>query len=230
MHPVDRHSIPDPMGWLGLLAPDARRRVLDQCDELSFEQGETLYLADDPPGGLFASLSGRLDLHWTHFPDNETLWYVVGPGWWIGDLAAISGQRRRTDLVAGQKSIVLRLTLARIRQFQQLESTFLPSMLTMSMATNRAAINIVEFLSIPNITSRVAACLTSLSYTGSGWNGHIPVTQGELADIVKTSRGSVLSALHQLEGEELIKLSYGAISILDGMKMRTKWVEQASHD
>ena len=104
------------------------------------------------------------------------------------------------------------------------------ALLTMSMATNRAAINIVEFLSIADITSRLAACITSLSYTGSGWNGHLPVTQGELAQIVKASRGRVLSALHQLEGEELIKLSYGAIEVRDGMKMRTKWVEQASHE
>ena len=228
MDPVDRHNIPDPMGWLGLLATDARMRILDQCDVLSFDQGETIYRADDPPGGLYASISGRLDLHWTHFPENQTLWYVVGPGWWIGVLAALGGERRRSDVIAARKCLVLRLPLTKISQIQRLDPTFSSSLLTMSMAANRASINMVEFLSISNTTSRVATCLVSLSYTGSGWNGHIPVTQCELAKILKVSRGRVLGALHQLEDEELIRLSYGEITILESERMRTKWVEEAS--
>lgn len=209
----DRAFLPDPMGWLHQLPVDLRDEILRRCSEVTKRQGEVIYRADDTAGGIFTIMSGRIDLHWPHMPGGETLFYALGPGWWIGDLAALSGKPRRFDLVAGRDSKVLHLARSTIQELSRTRPEFLSSMLGMVTATLRGSITIMEFLSIDHSTIRTAACLAALNATGQGWNGQLPFSQAELAVICKISRRRMNSALNELQASGAVALGYKSVSV-----------------
>lgn len=210
-----RAALPDPMGWLNSLPASLRSDILRRCSEINKRQGEVVYRADDLAGGIFTLVSGRLDYHWAHMLGGETLFYAVGPGWWVGDLAAISGQPRRMDLIAGRDSKVLHLARATIQELSASRPEFQSSLAHMIAQTLRAAVSVLEFRSIEDPTIRTAACLRILERTGRGWNGSIPLSQGELAIICKISRRRINTALNELRRKTLIDLGYGNIVIRD---------------
>ena len=217
----DLDTLPDPMGWLSALEPELRNRLLNQRSEFTIKQGQTIYRAEDPPGGIFTVLDGRIDLHWAHLPSGSPLFYATGPGWWVGDLAAISGKPRRFDLIAGRKSKILRLNRAILLDLVGQSPDVWSGIMTMITATLGGAIDIMQFLSIDNPTRRTAACLFALNATGRGWNGALPLSQAEVASIARISRRRVNNALAELEAAGIIERGYGVISIRDEAKLRS---------
>lgn len=214
-----RAALPDPMGWLTSLPADLRTEVLRRSSEISKRQGEVVYRADDMAGGIFTLVSGRLDYHWAHMLAGETLFYALGPGWWVGELAAVSGQPRRMDLVAGRDSKVLHLTRATIRELSAARPDFTHSLSYMIGQTLRAAVSILEFMSIDDPTIRTAACIRLLNRTGSGWNGCLPFSQNDLATISKISRRRMNAALNELSRNNIIELGYGKLNVRDPAKI-----------
>lgn len=210
-----RTALPDPMGWLTSLSVDLRTDILRRCSEINKRQGEAVYRADDLAGGIFTLVSGRLDFHWAHMLGGETLAYAVGPGWWVGDMAAISGQPRRVDLVAGRDSKVLHLTRSTIKEISTSSPEFQASLFHMVTQTWRTTVSILEMLSIEDPTIRTAACLRCLESSGRGWNGSLPLSQSELATICRMSRRRINGALNELGRKGLIEPGYGKIVIPD---------------
>ena len=214
-----RTALPDPMGWLTSLPADLRTEILRRCSEITKRQGEVVYRADDMAGGIFTLATGRLDYHWAHMLGGETLFYAVGPGWWVGDLAAVSGQVRRMDLVAGRDSRVLHLTRAAMRELSATHPDFAQSLSNMIAQTLRAAVSVMEFMSIDDPTIRTAACIRLLNRTGGGWNGCLPLSQNDLATISKISRRRMNAALNELSRKDIIELGYGKLNIRDPAKI-----------
>jgi CRP-like cAMP-binding protein len=217
---VDREMLPDPMGWLDAVGPELRADLLRQCSKFTFSQGQTIYRTEDPPGGIFTVLDGRIDLHWAGSSPESSLLYATGPGWWVGDLAAMSGNPRRADLIAGRESTVLRLNRATLLELIDQSSDVWSGIVRMLTATLSGAVDIMQFLSIDDPTSRTAACLYALNVTGRGWNGTLPLSQAEIASIARISRRRTNGALAELEAAGTIKRGYGEISILDANRLR----------
>ncbi len=212
---ISRFELPDPMGWLSRLNESTRLQVLQSCDVMPLKAGETIYHAEDPAGGIFTTLSGRLDAHWPHLAAGRTLVHAVGPGWWIGDLSVVTGMPRRVELTAGLDSEILRLSRAQLLRIAETVPEIHFALLTMMAATVRLCADIIESRSLDDPRKRVASALSRLNTSGQSWNGHIPITQIELASMCMISRGGVINALQYLEEEELAKNSYGRIHILD---------------
>ena len=217
---VGRVMLPDPMGWLDGFGPKLRAALFRQCSEFTLKQGQTIYRTEDLPGGIFTVLHGRIDLHWAHLSSEPSLFYVTGPGWWVGDLAAMSGNPRRFDLVAGRESKVLRLNRATLLELVEQSSAIWPGIVRMLTATMSGAVDVMQFLSIDHPTSRTAGCLYALNVTGQGWNGTLPLSQAEIASIARISRRRTNGALAELEAAGTIKRRYGIISILDANRLR----------
>ena len=218
----DRQQLPDPMGWFSMLGPELLDELLSRCSELNVEAGQTIYRTDDPAGGIYTVLHGRIDYHWAHLPSGSPIFYATGPGWWVGDLAAISGRPRRFDLLAGRNSKVLRLNRTVFIDLLENHSEVYRAVLTMVTSTMDGAIDVMRFLSMDDPTTRMAACLLALNSTGRGWDGVLPLSQGEIASIARISRRRTNSALANLEAEGMINRGYGLISIRDESKLRCK--------
>ena len=212
---IDKFAIPDPMGWLSRLNETTRLKLISACDEIPFRAGEAIYHTDDPTGGLFTTLSGRLDVHWHRLSPGHTLVHAIGPAWWIGDLSLVTGAPRRVELIAGADSLVLRLTRSQLFRIAAETPEIHFALLSMMASTLRVTTDIIESRSMDDPVKRIAACLLRLNNTGSTWNGELPFTQVELASISSISRGAVIAALKTLQSKNLVESKYGRISILN---------------
>lgn len=216
---IDKFAMPDPMGWLSRLNEATRLKLISACDEIQFREGEAIYHTDDPSGGLFTTLSGRLDVHWHRLSPGQTLVHAVGPAWWIGDLSLVTGAPRRIELLAGADSLVLRLSRSHLFRIAEDTPEIHFALLSMMSSTLRITADIVESRSMNDPVKRIAACLLRLTNTGPTWNGGLPFTQAELASIALTSRGMVIASLKKLQSEKLTENKYGKVFVLDKQKL-----------
>src|ERR1700683_3668951 len=87
--------------WLAEAPADFQDQVLAKCDMLWFGKSDLVYDTGDEASGLFGVVEGRLDGQLPALGIESTLSYVGGPGSWYGDIAAVTGQRRKTSVIAG---------------------------------------------------------------------------------------------------------------------------------
>jgi CRP-like cAMP-binding protein len=205
----------DGMGWLSQAADDLRDEIERRCDLITAREARALYGMGDPAGGIFGIVSGRLDMHLPLWGEDRSLAHVAGPGWWIGDLAAFTGDPRRFDISVQCDTRLLRLSRAELGRICDRHPAMLHHMLLMSLANQRMAIDAAEALGIAEPVRRVSACLLRIDRSGPGWDGRLDLTQGELASIAKLSRRRTNAALRELEAIGSLRLGYGEIELLD---------------
>lgn len=209
----------DPMGWLTNIPNGLIEQLANRTDTLSIAAGQALFRLDDPTGGLFGIVSGRVDSHLGGMPEGKTLVHCSGPGWWLGDIAAVSGKPRRFDVVAGRASTVVRLSRAELLRVCGDHLDVLQNLMQMMAATSHLVLDGYLSLRLDDPTERVAACLLRLHKTGPGWNGHLPVTQAELACMANLSRRRVIAALARLETTGCIERTYGEVFVKSPQKL-----------
>lgn len=192
-------SLVSGMEWVDAASTELLETIRLRSTTIVFREGDRIYMALEPPGGLFHVTMGRLDLR---YPDPELehdLGHCFGPGWWVGDIAAISGHARRFDLYAGRDSQTMYLTRSDLLRICEDFPEMWRSLAMMASENMRVAVDTVASLRIKDPTSRVAACLGRLSHSGPGWINLIPISQIELAEICNISRRRVVSALKELD-------------------------------
>ncbi len=189
--------------------------IWQRHNRLCLQKGEAIYHADDPAGGIFCAESGRVDMHLPRLRAGQTLVHATGPGWWLGDMAAVSGQSRRFDLLAGQDSVVLRVSRSQLLQLCETWPEAWQHMSTMLTLNMRMVIDCVEGLYFANTANRLATTLLRLQVSGGFWKGELPFSQGELASISNMSRRRVNAALESLEEIGCVRRGYRVVSICD---------------
>jgi CRP-like cAMP-binding protein len=97
------------MTWLAESPADFQDQVLAKCDMLRFRRSDLIYDAGDEASGLFGVVEGHLEVHLPTPGVAATPSYIGGPGSWFGDIAAVTGQRRKIAIVAGSDCQLLRL-------------------------------------------------------------------------------------------------------------------------
>jgi len=210
----------DGMGWLSQASLELRNEIARRCDRITAAEVHSIYRAGDPAGGIFGIVSGRLDMHLPLWGSDRALAHVVGPGWWIGDLAAVTGEPRRFDILVQRDTRLLRLSRAEITRLCDKYPEMHQHLLLMAMANMRLLIDAAEALGLSQPVSRVSACLLRIDRGGPGWHGRLELTQGELASIAKLSRRRTNAALHELETIAALRLGYGKIEILDRPRLQ----------
>lgn len=210
----------DGMGWLSQASGELRNEIARRSDRITATEAYSIYRAGDPAGGIFGIVSGRLDMHFPLWGGSRELAHVVGPGWWIGDLAAVTGEARRFDVYVQADTRLLRLSRAEILRICDRFPEMHWHLLLMSMANMRLLIDAAEALGLSHPVQRLTACLLRIDRGGPGWHGRLELTQAELASIAKLSRRRTNAALQELETIGALRLGYGRIEILDRTRLR----------
>jgi CRP/FNR family cyclic AMP-dependent transcriptional regulator len=78
---------------------------------LRLKKGELLYDVGDDATGLFGVAEGHVEVHVPRAGVEATLSFVGGPGFWLGDIAALTGHPRRVGIVARTDCRLLRACL-----------------------------------------------------------------------------------------------------------------------
>lgn len=202
-------------GWLADASEDLRDAIQSRCTLRTISEGEVLYHAGDPPGGLYGVVQGLVNVHGDQYSDEQTLVYIVGPGFWTGEYATITGRPRLLSLTARTTAQVVRLTRADFLRIADVNPVAWRHVALMAARNLERAMAINGAMRRDKPTERLAATLVNLAAEVSSDPIALRVSQEDLAAIIRMSRGSVNAALARLESAGLLRRDYGTITLHD---------------
>jgi CRP-like cAMP-binding protein len=202
-------------GWLADTPTEFQDLVLRKSDRITVAQGVTLFHPGDDAGGAIGVIEGFSDLHVEGGGSDETLSHIVGPGYWVGGVAALTGRPRRIGMVARTTLRLIRLPRAEIlRMTDQVPECWrhFSGLASFNLAT---AVDIVDSLRRSDPAERLAMVLRNLNHSAPTAGGELAVTQADLASLASLSRSSVNRALGVLATHGMIEQGYKTISLPD---------------
>lgn len=186
-----------------------------------YRRGEVVFHQGDPGDALYIVLSGRVKISSPSDTGVEAILTTLRPGEWFGALALLDGAPRSASATAVDVTETLILPRDRFRQLVDGVPAIREQVFIALAHELRRLTNHVEELHFLDIAGRLAARLTRLAdeQGTSRAGGEIrldgPITQGELAAMVGSTRQSVNKLLGYLVADGLIRIERDAIVIQD---------------
>jgi CRP/FNR family transcriptional regulator, cyclic AMP receptor protein len=174
--------------WLSETSTDFQDRMLAKCNFLQFQANGSVYEAQDEPSGLFGVAEGHIELHLPARDGGPTLTFIGAPGFWAGDIAAVTGQPRRISIVAGSDCQLLRISRAEILRMAASDPAVWRYIAVLLARNYRTAIDVVDALGRADPTARVAATLLNLMENPPEDQGAIRVAMGGGGYVAPQSR------------------------------------------
>jgi CRP/FNR family transcriptional regulator, cyclic AMP receptor protein len=216
--------------WIHLLAPDERERAAGDLKIAEASPGEFICRMGRPATYWFGVIDGLLKMH-TDNAEGQTVTFTgVPPGGWFGEGTALKREVYRYNIQALRKSRVAGLHVDTFHWLLDHSIGF--NRFVMNQLNERLgqfiAAREIDRLTNPDI--RVARSLASFFnpalYPGVG--EVLRITQQELAYLVGLSRQRVNEALTSLAAQELIRVEYGGLRVLNLQALRNHVASSAS--
>ncbi|MFL5777240.1 MAG: Crp/Fnr family transcriptional regulator [Chloroflexota bacterium] len=186
-----------------------------------FRRAEVIFHLGDPGDALFIVVSGAIKIMLPSDTGDEAILATLRAGDVFGELALLDGAPRSATAVAIEASETAILPRAQFRELLATEPAIRDALLASLAAELRRLTNHVEELHFLDIAGRLAARLARLAEEqgASADAAEIrldgPITQGELAAMVGSTRQSVNKLLGFFVDDGLIRMERDAIIIQD---------------
>ncbi|WP_420587049.1 Crp/Fnr family transcriptional regulator [Ruegeria sp.] len=202
-------------GWFSN-RPEAFQRDLLECGSAkSFEAGETLYHHGDASNGIFAVLSGGVQITAPADDGQEFVLHREGAGFWVGDLALFADAPRLVSVVTTRDTKTLFFPTARITTLVQKNPAYIRDFYALSHENMQTALRIMANLAVNGSEKRLVLRLLHLEEGTSKSDDWILVSQEELAQMIAVSQPTLHRSLHRLADLGLIELGYSRVRLKD---------------
>jgi CRP-like cAMP-binding protein len=207
-------------GWLSRTSRDFQDLVLAKCDLLRLKPTQNAYEVGDQAGGLFGVARGRVEMHLPAHGLEPTLSYIGGPGYWVGDAAAVSGRPRVLSVIAASHCQLLRLPRAELQRLGAGNPAVWANIAMLLAASTVICISLIDALKRNDPVARVAATLVVLLDDLPNGAAVLDISQSDLASIAHLGRVSVNAALKELQSRGWIRRRYGSIELTKPTALR----------
>ena len=185
-----------------------------------YRRGEVIFHQGDPGDALFIVLSGRVKISSPSDTGVEAILATLRQGEFFGALALLDGASRSASATAVAATETLILPREQFRQLVNDVPAIRDHVFAELAHELRRLTNHVEELHFLDIAGRLAARLARLAdEQGRADDGEIrldgPITQGELAAMVGSTRQSVNKLLGWFVDDGLIRMDRDSIVIVD---------------
>jgi len=203
------------------LEPDELALVLSSVRTRRYRRGEVIFHQGDPGDALHIILNGRVKISSPSETGVEAILATLRPGEFFGSLALLDGAPRSASATAVEATETLILPRERFRQLVNDVPAIRDHVLAELAHELRRLTNHVEELHFLDIAGRLAARLARLAEEQGlpAHGGEIrldgPITQGELAAMVGSTRQSVNKLLGFFVDDGLIRMDRDKIVIQD---------------
>ncbi len=213
-------------GWLSLTPPSFQCAILDRCRLQSFKAGQSIYMAGDPPGGMFGLVLGGVGISIAPGERGPYFAHLGRPGTWFGEASAILRQPRRVGLTATRDAELLYLPIEKIDEIVAKDSNAWRLFALVTVGHLEMAIGACDDLMFRDHVKR---CIATVLRLGGCRNLSPPsptpvevdACQDEIATLANVSRATAGKVLRNLETKGLIESSYRRIRILTPDLLRT---------
>ncbi len=198
---------------LDRLAGELRRR--------RFGRGEVIFHLGDPGDALFLIVAGAVKISLPTEEGGEAILATLRPGEVFGELALLDGAPRSASAVAMAPTEVLVLSRPRFEELVEAEPAIRQALFRTLAAEIRRLTEQVAELHFLDIPGRLAARLLRLAEEAGvrQLDGTIrldgPITQGELAAMIGSTRQTVNRFLGAFAAAGLVRFEREAIVIVD---------------
>ncbi|MEY4737643.1 MAG: hypothetical protein RL302_1962 [Pseudomonadota bacterium] len=220
LSPTELEAIP----WFHLLAADERKRAEEDLRIAEAAPGDFVCRMGRPVTYWFGVIDGLLKMSADNAQGQTMTFTGVPPGGWFGEGTALKRETYRYNIQALRKSLVAGLhvdTFHWLLDHSIAFNRFIMNQLNERLGQFIAAREI-DRLTNPDI--RVARSLATLFnpilYPGVG--EVLRITQQELAYLVGLSRQRVNEALTSLAAQQVIRVEYGGLRVLDLAALRSQ--------
>lgn len=209
--------------WAKALTEDQMRRVEADVTEQTFRAGDTVCQEGSPVDSWTGVLDGLVKLC-TVFPDGRPVTFTEVPaGGWFGEGSLLKAESRKYGAIALRESRIARMPKTTFDWLLDNSIGFNRFVLLQINERLGQFIALVGFGRLHDMDARIARCLGALFnpilYPGAG--PRLLISQEEIGSLTGVSRQRVNRALQKLEGDGLLKVEYGGITVLDVEALRS---------
>jgi CRP-like cAMP-binding protein len=206
------------------LAPERLEALVGATTTKRLAAREPLFHKGDPAAQVYVVASGRLKVVTTSKEGDDVLLAILDEGEVVGELPMLTSGRRTASVVALEPCELL--ALAR-RDFLRFLREQPEAAIELMVVLAERLVRISEFaedtlfLALP---ARLAKKLLHLaerfgSEEGGGVRIGLRLSQGELADLVGTTRESVNKQIRAWSGDGILRMERGEVTILDAARL-----------
>ena len=203
--------------WMHLLSPDEQREVLPQIVVSDPQPGDYVCRVGRPVTYWFGVISGLLKMSSDNESGQTMTFTGVPPGGWFGEGTVLKRESYRYNIQPLRPSVVAGLPVETFHWLIDHSlgfNRFIMNQLNERLGQFIAAREI-DRLTNPEIkvARHLAALFNPVLFPGVG--EVLRITQQELAYLAGLSRQRVNEALRSLQAQQLIRVEYGGLRILD---------------
>jgi CRP-like cAMP-binding protein len=202
---------------LGALSDVERRDLLVRARRRRFAKGEVVFHEGDPADAMHLVAKGHLAVRVTTPLGDAATLLILKPGDFVGEMAVVSPAPRNATVIALSSSETLAVhkdTLDELRaEHPAIDRLLIDALIS---EVRRLTALLLEALYVP-VDKRTWRRMLDLAaiYSPGTEPAVIPLTQGDLAQLVGTTRPTLNKLLRSAEDDGLIRSGRGRLEIAD---------------
>jgi CRP-like cAMP-binding protein len=196
---------------LGLLSPDARARLATAGSPLDLEPGALLCQQGDLGDAVFVVLEGEIEIRTSSVNGVQVRFASFGPAAVVGEMAALDGGLRSTDMIAVARSRLWRIPRNQLIQALIAEPQSAVALIGELAGRLRTANASLEAVRTLDLGGRLARLLLE----SMGPRALVALTQTEVARRLGASREKVNRKLNTWASRGWVELGPSGIRLLE---------------
>jgi CRP/FNR family transcriptional regulator, cyclic AMP receptor protein len=210
--------------WFNCLPEEIRDTVLKEAEIIQFAKDDYIFRSSDLFNGIYAVLEGSVQLSYVDTHGNQAVAAIADPVMWFGEISLVDSQPRTHDAICVKKSTILFLNKHMLDTLFKHYPKFWFHIA--QLTSHKLRMLCAELISIQ--TQSLQQRLTHrLWFILNGYGNHrqienltISITQEQLASMLFCARQSINLELQHLEKENIIRLAFKKIEILDLARLK----------
>lgn len=209
------------------LPEDAVAELAARSIERRVRQGQILFTANEPAGGLYVVVSGSVRAFRENIEGREQTIHVEGPGGTLAEVAVFDGGPYPSNAVAEEDSEVLFLTTEDVRHFMLRHPQAALTALAIVAKKLRTVAALAEQLALKDVSQRLATLLLEEARRVTpklqdGISFSLPLSHSQLASRLGSVREVVTRGLQKLVQQGIIKVRGHRIVVLNVKALRVQ--------
>jgi CRP/FNR family cyclic AMP-dependent transcriptional regulator len=206
--------------WFASLPLSLADKLLEKGKLKVLNNQQILHQKNDSADGFHCVISGRVRISNFTVEGKELVLTWVQPGNWFGEISLIDGQPRTHDAHAEGPTTILKVPKSAFEQLFKLHPDWSQHLMRLLCQRVRATFSLIDETGCLSLKGQLCKRL-SLLHKGLEEQQHntmtaeLTISQDALAQLIHSSRQTVNKILQGLQKENVIKLKYGKIVILD---------------
>lgn len=209
--------------WFSVLPEAFQKFILEHGKQITFEKNSYVFHAKDKFNGIYTVLEGSISLGYVDVNGKEALSAIAEPIMWFGEISLIDHEPRSHDAIALKKSTVLHIPAKPLNELLKDNPYYWYYFARLTSQKLRYVFLEQIAIQTRSLSQRLAQ---RLLFIVEGYGNHlivqerqIHISQDQLANMLTVSRQTINHELNLLEKQNIIKISFRKIEILDMEKL-----------